>query len=199
VCLLDGVKVSIVLPGVDDEILDLANSLKVNIDAVADPNLRGNWNSYKIFESDANLLESITPTGVIIAIDSPKIKKKLDLLYNTTLIDLIGGDIHRTSRHKAGLILQTGAKVSTNCIIGRCVKINTNATVMHDAIIGDYVTIAPRAVILGRVKIGAGTFIGANATLLPDIEIGANVIVGAGAVVTRNVSSGKTVKGVPAK
>ena len=45
------VKVSIILPGVDDEILDLARSLKVNIDAVADPNFRGNWDNYKIFES----------------------------------------------------------------------------------------------------------------------------------------------------
>lgn len=190
---------SIILPGVDDEILDLARSLKVNIDAVADPNFRGNWDNYKIFESDANLLEIVTPTGVIIAIDSPQIKKRLDQLYNTKLVDLIGGDIHRTSKHKEGLILQIGATVSTNCLIGRCVKINTKATVMHDAIIGDYVTIAPRAVILGRVKIGASTFIGANATVLPDIQIGENVIVGAGAVVTKNVPSSKTVKGVPAK
>ena len=88
---------SIILPGVDDEILDLARSLKVNIDAVADPNFRGNWDNYKT-RSDANLLEIVTPTGVIIAIDSPQIKKRLDQLYNTKLVDLIGGDIHRTSK-----------------------------------------------------------------------------------------------------
>jgi maltose O-acetyltransferase len=42
-------------------------------------------------------------------------------------------------------------------------------------------------------------FIGMGALILPGVRIGDNAIVGAGAVVTKDVPSGVTVKGVPAK
>lgn len=49
------------------------------------------------------------------------------------------------------------------------------------------------------VFIRKNAFIGTGAIILPGVEIGERAVVGAGAVVTRNVPSGATVAGVPAK
>ena len=67
-------------------------------------------------------------------------------------LDLILGNISKSSTYDSGLILQQNSIVSDNCKIGKNVKINISATIMHDVIIGDYSVIAPSATILGRVK-----------------------------------------------
>lgn len=49
------------------------------------------------------------------------------------------------------------------------------------------------------VTIGDDVHIGANVTILPGVHIGDNATIGAGAVVTKDVMSGATAIGVPAK
>ena len=49
------------------------------------------------------------------------------------------------------------------------------------------------------VLIGNNVWIGCHVTILPGVVIGDNAIIGAGAVVTKNVPSGETWGGVPAK
>lgn len=49
------------------------------------------------------------------------------------------------------------------------------------------------------VRIGANVWIGGGAIILPGITIGDNAIIGAGSVVTRDVPSGVTVMGNPAR
>ena len=95
--------------------------------------------------------------------------------------------------------IQANSVVSSDVIIGRCVKINTSATVTHNVSIGDYSIIAPGAVILGRVSIGKRVYVGANATVLPDLTIEDGSVIGAGAVVTKSIPANSTVAGVPAK
>lgn len=55
----------------------------------------------------------------------------------------------------------------------------------------------PRKVAETRIRRGA--YVGANSTVLAGCTVGEQAIVGAGAVVTRDVPSGTTVVGVPAK
>ena len=103
--------------------------------------------------------------------------------------------------------LGRGAFLNFNCVILDVVKVT----------IGDGTQIGPGTKILtadhprdpaqrreglefGRpVVIGANVWIGAAAIILPGVTVGDDAIVGAGAVVTRDVRSGATVLGNPAR
>lgn len=190
------------MAGIDHELLALAKKVGINVVGVTDYAQSGSWEGYDLLPEEPELIAERGADGVIIGLDNPEVKQKLHKFFKImglVPVSLIDGPIGPGSRHGPGLVLQSGARVTTDCSLGVCVKINVGALVMHDVSIGDYATIAPRAVLLGRVTVGAGSFIGANATILPDIIIGENVTVGAGAVVTKSVANGLTVVGIPAR
>ena len=103
--------------------------------------------------------------------------------------------LNKNSTYGRGLISMANSYVNRGGRIGDYCILNTGATVDHECIIG----IMEGCYLAGRVKIGDFTSIGATATILPDINIGKNVIVGAGAVVTKNVKSNMVVVGNPAR
>ena len=96
-----------------------------------------------------------------------------------------------------GVVICSGAVISTNVNLGRHVHINPNATIGHDAVLSELVSVNPGAVVSGEVLVGVGALVGASATILQGLVVGDDVVVGAGAVVTRDVPSAVTVKGVP--
>jgi len=53
--------------------------------------------------------------------------------------------------------------------------------------------------VLGRTVVEHGAALGSGAVVLGGVRIGAGALIGAGAVVTRDVASGETVAGVPAR
>lgn len=191
------------LVGASHETLTLAKRKNVSVTAVCDPNyLMQYFLDLRCFSSDEKAVAEANFERVILAIDSPSARVRADRFFSghgKEPIDLIDGIIDAGTRWGDGLLLQHGALVSVDCLLGRCVRINVGALVMHDVLIGDYATLAPRVSIMGRVHIGKCSYIGAGATVLPNIRIGANCIVGAGAVVTRDISDGQVVKGNPAK
>lgn len=83
--------------------------------------------------------------------------------------------------------------------IGDHTILNTGATIDHECIIGNGVHIMGSAAIAGKVEVGDYATIGTNATVLPFIKIGEGSFVGAGAVVTRDVDPYTVVAGIPAK
>jgi maltose O-acetyltransferase len=106
-----------------------------------------------------------------------------------------------------------------NIHLGAGVFMNFNCVILDVApvTIGDLTQIGPGVQILtadhprdpeqrraglesGRpIVIGQNVWIGAGALILPGVTIGDDVIIGAGSIVTRDVKSGETVKGNPAR
>lgn len=193
----------VILAGFSSEIIQLAKQKFIKIFAVVDKNINAErCDGLQIFDDDELAISVIKPNGVLNAIDHIPNKVRVDSLYSRNGIepvDLIAGVICSSSSFEHGLIMQTGSVVSSNCKLGRCVKLNTSSTVTHDVSIGSYSIIAPGAVVLGRVKIGERVYIGANATILPDITIGDQAVIGAGCVVTRDVSPRAVIAGIPGK
>ena len=92
-----------------------------------------------------------------------------------------------------GAIIQAESKIGKHCII------NTGASVDHECIVGDFVHCAPHSTLCGNVHVGEGSFIGAGANVIPGIKIGKWATVAAGATVVSDVPDRAVVAGVPAK
>jgi len=99
----------------------------------------------------------------------------------------------------AGTVVTAGVRITTNIVIGRHVHLNLNTTVGHDVRIDDYVTVNPGATISGNVVLEREVSIGTNAAIIQGVTVGRGTIVGAGAVVVRDLPSGVTAVGVPAR
>ena len=108
-------------------------------------------------------------------------------------------------------IISPHAKIGTGCFFGKMSVVNSGAIVHSDCIINTralvehgcevfrHVNISTNAVINGDVKVGEGSFVGSGSVTIGQLEIGKWSTVGAGAVVIKNVDSGVTVAGVPAR
>lgn len=108
-----------------------------------------------------------------------------------------------------GVIIHDGVTVGANSviargaiddtIIGRDSSIDNCTFISHNAQIGERVFLVGESILFGSVVVGDDAFISGNVTVRNGIHIGAKAIIGMGAVVTKNIDSGVTVKGNPAK
>ena len=140
-----------------------------------------------------------------LGLGNPQIREKMVEKFEYTggkLCSVISPHSHISSFvHDIGqgCNILTGAVIENDVHIEKGVLINVNAVVNHDTYISEYCEISPGAKLLGNVRVEKKCIIGANAVILSGINIGTNVIIGAGAVVTKDVSSNKTMVGVPAR
>jgi len=93
----------------------------------------------------------------------------------------------------AGAIIQPYSIISDNSII------NTNVSIDHDCKIGAHCHIAPGTTISGMVHIDESTHVGTGSNIIQGVQVGSHVLIGAGSLVLRNIKSGLTVYGAPAK
>ena len=138
---------------------------------------------------------------VIVGVGSPETRRRLTEGVADVRVDLVHPDaaVGSACSLGRGAILAQAVTLTTNVTIGRHTHVNIGTSISHDCSIGDFVTICPGVTLTGNVSIGDGAFIGAGSTVLPGVRIGRDAVVGAGAVVTRDVASGHTVAGVPAR
>ena len=104
------------------------------------------------------------------------------------------------------VVIGAGCVIYGNVSIGRGCYIGPSVTVSHDTVIGDWVLLSVGTVVGARVDVADEVFVGKASTLMAPgfgenerliVETGA--VVGAGALVIRNVPTGHTVIGRPAK
>lgn len=97
-----------------------------------------------------------------------------------------------------------GCAVMAGAIINRArleenIIVNSGAIVEHDCIIGKNTFIGPGAVIGGFTKIGENCFIGLGARIGNGLIIGDNITVAMGAIVSRNLTDPGIYHGSPLK
>jgi len=160
-----------------------------------------NYDMFKATESDEK--------NVLIAIANSNIRQKLAEKLTKDGINIWTVKAQSTVIMD-NVIIGNGAALSpfvtigANAIIGHCFHANLYSYVEHDCVIGDFVTFAPRVSCNGNVHIEDHAYIGTGAVLrqgTPDkpLIIGKGAIVGMGAVVTKDVPTGVTVVGNPAR
>lgn len=98
-----------------------------------------------------------------------------------------------------GCQILANSSVCVNARLGETTIVNTGATVDHECIIGKGVHLAPGVHLAGCIEIGNFTMVGTGAVVLPHIKIGENVMIGAGSVVTRDIPDNVVAFGNPAR
>jgi sugar O-acyltransferase (sialic acid O-acetyltransferase NeuD family) len=154
---------------------------------------------------DAASASSLAPdTQAVIAVGDPQVKERIvgqveqlglpfaTLVHPTALMD-------SSVTLGSGSIVCAGSILTVNIVVGAHVSVNPGCTIGHDAVIGEYSTLAPGCHISGEATIGRSVMLGTGACMIQQTKIGDGTIVGAGAVVVRDIPSGVTAVGVPAK
>jgi len=144
---------------------------------------------------------------VVLGIGTPKyrlkvadeIRKKYNNVVFPTLIHPNCIYDSKSCIFEEGITIYASNVFTVNIKIKEFACLNRCCTVGHEAIVGKGSVLNPSVVISGGVKIGNGVLIGTGAKILQYINIGNDAIVGSGACVTKDVESGITVVGIPAK
>ncbi|WEX08343.1 acetyltransferase [Chelativorans sp. AA-79] len=98
-----------------------------------------------------------------------------------------------------GTFVGRHAHVGPFARIGMGVIVNTGAVIEHDCVVGDFSHVSVNATVAGNSRIGNNVIVGAGATVIDKIAICDDVIVGAGATVVRDIGRAGTYVGIPAK
>ena len=136
------------------------------------------------------------------------------VIFHPDLVNLYGCRIGASTKIGAFVEIQKGADIGQRCKISSHTFVCEGVTIEDDVFVGHGVVFIndpyPQATLEGRLQTEAdwkvvptrvcrGASIGSGAAILCGVTIGEGALVGAGAVVTRDVPSGVTVAGVPAR
>ena len=199
-------KQPVVLVSLDKDLLDiLQNSSEFEPIGLLDPDPAAGSAACPHLGDDSDwpaLVSRRPDVRVVLAVDPPALKARLAAHYGADrLAGVRAPDAYAAASAVLGpgVLLQRGVKVLPDARLGMACKLNVNATVHHDCRVGDCCTLAPGSMLLGGVELGDRVYLGAGAIVLPGRRVGAGATVGAGAVVSRDVASGATVVGMPAR
>ena len=150
------------------------------------------------------LLAKNSLAGAVVAIGNAQIRETIltelqnNKIATPTLIHP-SAIVSRYTRIDDACVVMAGAVINAFATIGKGCIINSNSVVEHDCKLADYVHICPNSAVAGGTIIGERTWVGIGTNVRQMINIGADVLIGAGSVVVKDIPSGQTVIGVPAK
>lgn len=140
----------------------------------------------------------------VVALGDPKWKRHYaDVALSNggipyTLIEHTAS-IGKHSKIGKGCLLLGNVRVSVNCDIGDFVSLNYSCDIGHDTKIGSFSHVGAFGFMGGFSALGESVTMHPRVSVLPHKKVGDNATLGAGGVCIRNVKSGVTVFGIPAK
>jgi sugar O-acyltransferase (sialic acid O-acetyltransferase NeuD family) len=142
--------------------------------------------------------------GYVIGIGSPRTRQAIDEVgqrshLQSPVLRHPSATVGRGVSFGPGSVVCSHVSISNTIRFGRHVHLNPNCTVGHDALLEDYVSVSPMVAISGNVHVQRGVFLGTGCSINQGLTIEEWAVVGAGAAAVRDVESGSTVVGVPAK
>lgn len=138
---------------------------------------------------------------VVIAIGDNEIRQKVAkrVKHSFGIVKAASAVIDQTASVGVGSQVLHGAILQADVLVGEHTIVNTGASIDHDCILGSYCHIAPQVTLCGSVHVGDGTIIGAGSTVVPGIKIGKWCKIGAGSVVTKDIPDFGVAVGNPAR
>lgn len=150
------------------------------------------------------LSDLASDVGYLIGIGDGRTRRRIDQ-YGRSMRRLSPVLIHPNAHRGRGVDIGPGSVVCShvslenNIQLGRHVHVNQNSTIGHDSRLADYVTVSPLVAMSGNVDAGEAAFLGTGSAIRQGIRLGPDSVVGMSAAVIRDVHSGSTVVGVPAR
>jgi sugar O-acyltransferase (sialic acid O-acetyltransferase NeuD family) len=158
------------------------------------------------FEEWARARKSAAGVGFLVAIGGDRGRDRFEIqayLESFGLVALVAchptAFVAASARIGAGSQVLAQAAVCVEASVGRATIINTGASVDHECVIGDGVHVCPGARLAGCVRLESFSTIGTGAVILPRVRVGEGATVGAGAVVLADVPADTVVAGNPAR
>ncbi|MCP4605641.1 MAG: transferase [Proteobacteria bacterium] len=156
---------------------------------------------------DDNWLLEQPDLFIAIGIGNPQVRRTvIDCLRETLPLERFPALVDPTAivedHHVvrgSGSVVSAGCIATTGVVIEEFAFLNLSCTLGHGVRVGRYSVINPTVNISGGVTIGRATQVGTGAQILQYLNIGEECSIGAGSVVTKNVVSGQTVVGIPAR
>lgn len=152
-----------------------------------------------------NSFEGLESSEYVCGVGSPELKLLLSQKAEASGLKPCRPIIHRSStigtkvNLAPGAVICPNAVITTDCEIGEHFALNLNSTVGHDCKIGKFVTISPGVNLSGNCKVGDLAYLGTGSCVRERISIGERSVLGMGAVLVKDLPSGETWGGVPAR